>query len=116
MNTDFYTHDPAFEILHPVDIDTATKADAWDAYHGANHRDLATNLAALNLPPEIHTALIEAKAAEIAAGKANQSSVDRTMEALNRLKTIPKNVLDLAEKFPHVAAHLVNAARDEEGL
>jgi len=96
-------------------LSNATKASVWDTYHDAtDHRDLGNKLVAFDLPPEIHSALVEAKTREVEAAKPT-TTVDRTMEALNRLKTLPRNILDLAEKHPDVAAHLVNAAtRGEE--
>lgn len=108
--------DQAFEILNPADLDNEIKAQAWDHFHHSKTaEELQQRLSQVDLPVHVEQQLINAKqSSEVVAAKPMPTSVDRTMKALTRLTAIPKNVLDLAEKHPHVAAHLVNAARDEE--
>jgi hypothetical protein len=99
--------DNAKPILAGATMPDAAKADVWDAYHESNdHVDLDARLRELGVPPTTHAALVEAKKSEAPV----PTPIDRTVQALNKLKEIPRDTLDFAEQHSAIMKHLVDAA------
>lgn len=85
----------AESILRPVRVLDNVKAAAWDAYATAgDHNELAEKLAPLALPSETKAALFEAKRSEFE----NQSPLDKTIAAIQKIGEMEPSVLDNAEK------------------
>jgi hypothetical protein len=105
MNNQFT--DNAKTILLPAQMGDVQRADAWDAYQdSSDHADLDSRLHVLGVPPAVHTALVAAKKAEMP----EPTTLDRAVEALNKLKEIPRDTLALAEQHGSITKHLVDDA------
>jgi hypothetical protein len=108
------TKDHAHAILatHAMNhsISEPTLAAAYDAYHNAkNSNALRQSLSLIALPAETVGALLRAKRVTDPV----QTPVDKVASALTAMAQIPTSVLDLAEKLPHVAKALIDAATKE---
>ncbi len=103
--------DKPAQILHgdPAITDLDTKADIWDLYHAAkDETELAQNLQQMPIPDDTKQRLVAAKFA-------SKSKLDRAVDAITRLRTIPSELLGLAESHPTVFKSLVDEAmRDSE--
>lgn len=103
--------DRAKEILTSANIPAEQKANAWDAYHDApNSKHLVARLQYLDLPEEIKQQLYDAKR----ANEPEPTALDRKVEAIKRMATIPKHVLEDAEKHPVLLKALLDAANQTD--
>jgi hypothetical protein len=103
----FYDHAKA--ILTPAPIMQDQRADAWDHYHLAKTpRELSTRLQGLGLPPDVQQQLLDAKQ----SSRPEPTPLDRAVEAVKRLASIPQATLDVAERSPNVLKALL-AGSDE---
>lgn len=99
--TDSPFYDHAKNILTPAPITQDQKADAYDHYHLAKTpAELSTRLQGLNLPADLHGALVNAKTSSMPV----KSHADKVMDGINRMTAINPRDLEIAESHPKLLA------------
>jgi hypothetical protein len=106
MSTSSPFVDHAEPILRNAPISDEDKANLWDVFHNSKDPDeLIQRLHPLAVPDQVKTDLYEKKKKLQPIGP-----VDTAVSALNRMRDLPSEVLDLAEAHPKIASLLVSAA------
>jgi hypothetical protein len=110
-NSDARLHDHAKDILSNAPLDDSTKADLWDHWHDARDtHELSTRLADMDIPSDVAESLIAAKK----LSEPSLTALDRATAAIHRMTQIDPQTLELAEKYPNVFRHLIQATREEK--
>jgi hypothetical protein len=108
------TEDYAAKILvADTTLDDETRANVWDAYHNSRSlEDLVRNLSPLEIPDITRQTLLAAKSVTAPA----VTQVEKVANALHQMSQMNPALLDMAEKYKHVAKMMIDAAvkSDEE--
>ena len=101
--------DPAEAILRgDPSLTDEHRATLWTIFHEAkNPDDLAQRLQWHSASNETRHLLVQAKGLTAPT----PDPVDRTVDALHRVAALPRNVLEMAEKYPVAAKSLIQAAQ-----
>ena len=97
---------PAQILAAEPSINDSHRAGLWDLYHSAqNETELAQHLAEMPIPDRLKNQLVAAKTAL-------KSKLDRTAEAIRRIRTIDPKVLEIAEAHPAVLKHFTESIKE----
>lgn len=105
-------HDAAAPIIagEPALPNDDARAELWDSFHSKNSEELAQHLAPMDLPPQFKQKLYDAKK----ASEPELAPVDKTIQAISRIKDIPPDVREMAESHPNLLKALTGAAHTSE--
>ena len=89
---------------------TSKEPTLFDAFHSKNSNELVQHLAPMDLPPQFKQKLYDAKK----ASEPELAPVDKTIQAISKIKDIPSDILEAAEAHPNVLKALTGAAHTSE--
>ena len=112
MSSQNIFHDAAAPIIagEPALPNDDARAELWDSFHSKNSEELAQHLAPMDLPPQFKQKLYDAKK----ASEPELAPVDKTIQAISRIKDIPPDVREMAESHPNLLKALTGAAHTSE--